>query len=489
VILVHSRIILRVVAALTVTVVASIVAVTGKLWLERNAADRAVQEQVARLDQIDPIWTFDEMEARRPEIAADENGALLVLNIARQIPAGWPSWNVRPPNAWEEPTDKERELGEQRRRVSEEIDNRGFRESLSPFVRKSLDTEMERVAKAIAATHNLTQFPTGRYRFDMQLVWPRTVVGDLQKGREVAQLLALRSLQLSQQGKPEEACKAVLCLCHVGCSYGEPGTLIAHLVRIAVMHIAVSEVEHALALGEASSSTLARLQERFETEAEQTPHLMLHAARSERAMTHRMLEALWDGRITLNDLGGMGLEPDSWWDRVALKVGMGPLRAQHAAFLGETTEEIEKWREPWDPHEETPNAALRVEMLQGQQWYRNFVDGLQQVKHAGLRTQATMRCAALAMACERYRLDHQGSWPASLQQLVPVYAKAVPVDPYGAGPMRMARKEDGLIIYSVWKDGKDNGGNLDRTARGVEGTDLGFQLWHAAGRVPVHRDR
>jgi hypothetical protein len=85
------------------------------------------------------------------------------------------------------------------------------------------------------------------------------------------------------------------------------------------------------------------------------------------------------------------------------------------------------------------------------------------------------------MAAERFRLDH-GSWPASLADLKPAYIGEIPSDPFASGPMRLVRKDDSIIVYSVWQDGRDDGGNLDRAMRGDEGTDMGLQLWDAETR-------
>jgi hypothetical protein len=94
---------------------------------------------------------------------------------------------------------------------------------------------------------------------------------------------------------------------------------------------------------------------------------------------------------------------------------------------------------------------------------------------------AKLRCAVAASAVERYRLAH-GDWPRDLGSLVPAFLKEIPNDPYDGQPLRSRRLADGVVLYSPGPDGTDNQGNLDRSAKPPEGTDIGFRLWDAARR-------
>jgi hypothetical protein len=63
----------------------------------------------------------------------------------------------------------------------------------------------------------------------------------------------------------------------------------------------------------------------------------------------------------------------------------------------------------------------------------------------------------LARAAEGFRLLH-GSYPTSLNDLVPEFIDQVPLDPYGGAPLRAIVADGGLVLYSVGWDGEDNGG-------------------------------
>lgn len=51
-----------------------------------------------------------------------------------------------------------------------------------------------------------------------------------------------------------------------------------------------------------------------------------------------------------------------------------------------------------------------------------------------------------------------GKLPATWEELVPLYMKEIPPDPFSEGKLKLTLKNKSLIIYSVGNDGKDNGG-------------------------------
>ena len=76
---------------------------------------------------------------------------------------------------------------------------------------------------------------------------------------------------------------------------------------------------------------------------------------------------------------------------------------------------------------------------------------------SNLRNIARLRAARTALAVERYRLAH-GQLPESLGALVPEFLDEVPVDPFGDGPVKYKRLENGFMVYSIGVDEEDDGG-------------------------------
>jgi hypothetical protein len=69
------------------------------------------------------------------------------------------------------------------------------------------------------------------------------------------------------------------------------------------------------------------------------------------------------------------------------------------------------------------------------------------------------RICVTAIALKRYHLQH-GVYPATLNDLVPAFLPAVPMDFMDGKPLRYKLRSDGdFLLYSVGLDGVDNGGD------------------------------
>jgi hypothetical protein len=70
---------------------------------------------------------------------------------------------------------------------------------------------------------------------------------------------------------------------------------------------------------------------------------------------------------------------------------------------------------------------------------------------------AEIRTAVAALAVERFRRAN-GRPPGKLEELVPRFLPAVPLDPFDGRPLRFRPLPKGYVIYSVGRDLGDNGG-------------------------------
>jgi len=75
------------------------------------------------------------------------------------------------------------------------------------------------------------------------------------------------------------------------------------------------------------------------------------------------------------------------------------------------------------------------------------------------RQQATTRLLIAELALHAYQLEH-GALPDQLDQLTPEFLTELPVDPFDrrGRPLRYVRTEDGYVLYSIGRDGEDDGG-------------------------------
>jgi hypothetical protein len=96
---------------------------------------------------------------------------------------------------------------------------------------------------------------------------------------------------------------------------------------------------------------------------------------------------------------------------------------------------------------------------------------------ADLLRQAKCRLLQADLALRMYRHDN-GRWPDSLDELLPAYLSAVPLDSYDLypdQPLRYRREGDGFVLYSAGQDGVDNGGRF-RNTREYLGKEGGYDL-------------
>jgi hypothetical protein len=211
------------------------------------------------------------------------------------------------------------------------------------------------------------------------------------------------------------------------------------------------------------------------------------ALRGERAITHDLVEQIHAGKAGFREIpefSGFPFVFRSFSNRINL-------RENQAAVLRFQTRAVEVGRLP-EPEQIDAMEVLNDEWRkQAIEWgflecYRRLTEKLLLGQSGGVPTwlginDALIRTAVAALAAERFRLDH-ACWPESLDQLTPKYLSAVPNDPFIHGPLKFRKLSDGLFIYSVGFDGRDDGGKIDTQMRMRDGADLGFRLWDVPRR-------
>ena len=82
------------------------------------------------------------------------------------------------------------------------------------------------------------------------------------------------------------------------------------------------------------------------------------------------------------------------------------------------------------------------------------------------RAQTMAHLAITACALERHRLTH-GSYPQTIDALVPAFLTRLLLDPMNAKPFQYRRTDEGwFLLYSVGENGKDDGGVFRAKAKG-----------------------
>jgi hypothetical protein len=97
------------------------------------------------------------------------------------------------------------------------------------------------------------------------------------------------------------------------------------------------------------------------------------------------------------------------------------------------------------------------------------------------RNLATIRATQGLVALRRWRLTHEGQLPESLSQATEAAGLDPLIDPYDGQPLRMATVDGRAVVYSVGRDGVDDGGRVDSENDNKPG-DLIFTLPNSTHR-------
>jgi hypothetical protein len=434
-----------------------LVAVASWVLYNRHKVARAAAEAVAELDRTEPCWRLKDLEAARDAVPEEENSARVVVAARRLLPPNWPP-----------------------QELSNALDRLPPPDRLTPEQAARLSAALQAVAPAVTEARKLAGLPRGRHHITYRRVVLNTLLEDQQGARSAAALLKYDALRRAHAGDLAGAlasCRGVL---NAGRSIGDEPTAISQLIRNAGVTVACYTAERVLAQGEAGPDDLAALQRAFEEE-DRHPGLLV-CLRGERAAQYELYDAVEKGEVSPDDFSEKGNTPDEGPSLTGWAV-----RDRFRGELPHTLSALTRWARACErpPHEliqferelgaeveKLPRDVIHLKLL---------LPSLQRISDAERRRHANVRCMAVALAVERYRRKH-GEWPESLAKLVPELLKEVPADPFDGRPLRYRQGEDGVVVYSVGPDGRDDGGRFDRENPTRAGADLGFGLWDVKER-------
>ena len=211
------------------------------------------------------------------------------------------------------------------------------------------------------------------------------------------------------------------------------------------------------------------------------------ALRGERAITDDLFQQIAAGKLGPSAIPSFSQYP--FWSKVfSNRIN---IRENQANLLRFHTKVVECGKLPEAEQIAAMKACNDEWVAQAIKWgflerERRLTERLMFGRATGVATwlgmnDALLRTAATGLGAERFRLE-EGRWPDSLEELVPTYIVAVPRDPFVPAPIKLRKLPDGLFIYSVGYDGRDDGGKIDPKYRMGDGADTGFRLWNVDRR-------
>jgi hypothetical protein len=437
----------------------------GGLIYRHVANERLLRAAVAEVEADDPLWRINDLEAHRAVIPDVENAAAVIRRVRAMLPRSAPS------------TFHDRDQ---------------LLKSLSPEVRltdeqyQALIDDLEEVERAIAPALRLAHYPHGRHPIAYEPTGFMTPLPHLDDTNFIhVRVLQTLLLVLVHEGDTTSFLRAFHATLNLGRSIGDEPFLFSQLNRLRYQREAIRSLERLLGHGECADDFLSAVQRELAAEAAYDPWEL--SLRGERAMLAQSLEAVQKGLLKPSLFRALAVEGprprrtaierfEEWVDD---RFGIDVRPALAWLLLG-YTRLLDTARRTW-PERRASLEDLRDKLDQAPELVRGLFRHLLKVAPILPAAEARCRCAVAAVAAERYRQRH-GDWPPSLAALAPDLLPAVPADPFDGQPLRFRRVADGIVIYSLGPDSKDDSGELadDFPPRG--GTDIGFRLWDPAHR-------
>jgi hypothetical protein len=272
--------------------------------------------------------------------------------------------------------------------------------------------------------------------------------------RHGGRLLLLQAILHAEDGQTELAVQSVLNSLQLSGSIEKEPVLISQLVRMAASTYAVCSIEHVLSRSSVTEEGLARLR------------MALAEARRQGSFLPSLV-----GERTMG-LSVFRMEPDE----LALVVGMGNTgtgtRALYFLYRAsgladaEALTFLDLWDQMLDAAQgpvtsRLPDANAVENRAQQLPRYKVITRMLfpaiaRSIAH-DLRQQALFSFADAGLAVEQFRLKYWRT-PEFLDELVPEFLDAVPMDPFDGAPVRFRRLERGYVLYSVGMNETGDGG-------------------------------
>lgn len=322
----------------------------------------------------------------------------------------------------------------------------------------------------------VTELPPGRFNLVFGQNALAIFLPQMTPVRSAAKLVYLDGVINLTAGDLEGAAAEVRVHSRISATLDEHPTVVGRLVQINVDSHTRRTIENVLRVGSVSDSTLVELGNIVDERMAATT--MKWAFVGERALIVDICSDLLSGTLSLTELNN-GVSPTPGLTRY-----LPDLLIRESQMWG--VEMLTRLVDAGDDPQAMTKAARQMDaeipaLPFTQVVVRMTLPSLSRAVILHLRITAELRCARLALAAERFRLA-TGRLPGSLEELVPSYVDAVPLDPFDGQPMRFAKAEKGIVIYSIDEDLTDDGGVVTRQKTRPHFRDVGFRLFE-----PEHR--
>lgn len=424
--------------------------------------------------------TLAELKAKYPPIPDEENAAAAFLEL----------WQGEDPVYWLAFENGERPLPERETETYDPalpyLGSEAHRmPRVSPLNTNSLAAaESYLNAKSAYLDQVRTALRRPRFRFPINFEpGSETLLPHLPMLRAEAQNFHIAALMAAERGNKGDAIANMGDAAHIGQLLTDEPILISQLVRVACLSLVLEGAEQLLSRQILAAEELEKL--RLLIEQLSLPGAARMALVSERPFSLCAFDPEIAARVATN--GSFGSESENS-EQTARSVRAG-FRFLHS--IGYLERDRYLMLETFSQaiplaEKETPESLQKLETLfdEAESKARKFppklfsammLPLLKKVPAKFASFEARRRSALVALAVERFRLEHEGRTPEQPGDLVPAYLPAEPMDPFDGRALRFRRLERGYVVYSIGGDGEDNGGK-EQTGGGAKQTDVTFTV-------------
>lgn len=320
-------------------------------------------------------------------------------------------------------------------------------------------------APVLSQVNRLRDLEGGRFPLEIKPCPIDILLPSLSPLRQSARLKSLDVTWRAMHGRTDTLPEDVAILLHHGQIVADDPFIISALVRVAIDSLTISTIENVCAQGVVPPDKLIAV-ERLLAAAE-NPDYLSSALRGERAT----FIGTADWYRAHGEPASEGLPRIPTW-----------LPGVHGYLYRDQAVGVRMYNRIVAVADKPTQAIAVADAWEGElkgmrflSFTRWIMPSLKRACEFATRATAQVRCARVALATERYRID-TGSFPAKLEDLVPKYLDRVPVDPFDGQPLRYRLTPEQTCVYSVGWDLKDNGGIVDPSLPNTKEQDLGFRL-------------
>ncbi len=421
--------VVAVVVILVVAVLAAVAHVAERGW------ERKVAAKIEELRAAGVPLTWEEILAEAGEVPDEENAALVLMRSFPLI---------------DTPDDEYGEFV-----FSDHAEPLGTGALRSEQFRQKVRAVLEDNAGALRVIHEAAALPGGAFPIDpLAGPWEQDT-GAFQGLRQAAGLCAAEAVLRAEEGDAHGAVLSLTAGLAIGRSCGAPATTVPFLIQLSTWYFWRAGLMRTLEVCELPVEGLRELRKGAERAGrELSPRLVVC---SELSTVRHFLNSGWRGSLVLVGRAGSILE--------GAYVLIPTLKQRDELFFYGVVGRVARLGDLPEGRRWAETRAVVKEMRQGAEVRtriisRTMLPGMARMIEEDLKAQAWLRVARAALAVEEWRILH-GQWPEALEQLVPDLLASVPTDPFSDGPVRMAKTENGVVVYSVGPDGDDDGGRTE----------------------------